>query len=153
MVAPHLDQMWPHRCNEWGVSLHHWGEPHSQLGLTETSALEDHIGLLTPGDKEAVILHTSYNFIDLLHGIPGERESSKNSSRHVCSSACQSGHISWCDITLKARAGKPVCNSDSFIYCPVQLYNFLTVMALSIYTSRSRGCHLLIDHHQELHKV
>lgn len=119
VVVPHLDQMWAHRCNEWGVSLHHWGEPHSKLGLTETSALEHHFRLLTPGDKEAVILHSSYHIIDLLHGIPGERESSKNSSRHVCRSACQSGHISWCDITLRAGAGKPVCNSESFIYCTV----------------------------------
>lgn len=148
-VVPHLDQVWAHHCNEWRVVLRHWGESHSKLGLTESRALEHHIRLLTPGNKEAVVLHTSYHFIDLLHGIPGERASSEKPSSDVCRSACQSVQVSCCDITLQADRGcSPMSNCESFIVCTLQLHKYITVMALSIYTSSSRGSHLCIEHHQ-----
>lgn len=50
-----------------GVVLYHRWKAHSKLGLAEPQSLKHHVRLLTPGDKEAIVFHTSHYFINLLH--------------------------------------------------------------------------------------
>lgn len=69
----YLNQVGSHCGDEGGVVLHHGGEAHHQLGLAEPGAPEHHVGLLTPGDKVAVVFHLGHHVIDLLHGIPAEQ--------------------------------------------------------------------------------
>lgn len=71
-AVTYLDQVGAYHRDKRRVVLHHRGKTHSHLGLAESSSLEHHLRLLTPGNKEAVVFHSGHHIIYLLHGIPEE---------------------------------------------------------------------------------
>lgn len=66
-IVMYLHQVGANHCNERCVVLYHRRKTHSQFSFAESCTLEYHVRLLTPGNKEAVVFHFSYNIIDLRH--------------------------------------------------------------------------------------
>lgn len=91
VTVTYLHQVGANRCDEWCVVLYHRRKTHSQFSLAESCTLEHHVRLLTPGNKEAVVFHFSYNIIDLRHWIPA-----KDEEQIAISSECAHRAAHWC---------------------------------------------------------